>query len=556
MTECAKYAPMLARFRELTLLERAEIDEHRLGCSACRRLHEEYDRQDTVVRSVARERRPPADFRAEVLARIDRLRLVDADAVDAEHVHSVHQKEPSFPRLFQVRPRWQWSAASVVIAVAAAAALLLVPFGSRRNAPLTPRTVLAHAVAATTNPMPYSGASESTFLLLPDQIPDTVTTSNPFTSYSSSSQTKVLELPDQILAAAAPDLGMHRSVSTWSVRDATHWRIDTDVLQPALQEEHQVAEADGTSAIWYRGISNHAARSSLADPQAGSMLLSSFQGGRGVPLAQTLEQYLQALNNPTTRTHARLMGQATILGRTADVVEVWPLVWVSTSNGSCQETTPCSTKVRGNAYGRARLWIDHEHGVVLRYQESDFPPVHGFDQDFVYRVTSLDFGRAPTAADLRYQPSVQPTSVDSMAHPGGGGGTVGSDGSWQPPMGFISVGPPTDVQGQRYALASAGQIDDALFAAGSVNALYVLNGAGSSGNSFVYIQEQRRITGLPAQFASGTPHIAGHCTVYTGAYPDGLHWLAVARNEVSLLAVAKVLSEQDLVGWASAQICK
>ncbi len=83
MTECAKYAPMLARFRELTLLERAEIDEHRLGCSACRRLHEEYDRQDTAVHSIALAVRPPAGFRAEVLARIDRLRLVDADAVDA-----------------------------------------------------------------------------------------------------------------------------------------------------------------------------------------------------------------------------------------------------------------------------------------------------------------------------------------------------------------------------------------------------------------------------------------------------------------------------------------
>jgi hypothetical protein len=72
---------------------------------------------------------------------------------------------------------------------------------------------------------------------------------------------------------------------------------------------------------------------------------------------------------------------------------------------------------------------------------------------------------------------------------------------------------------------------------------------------FVFVQEQYRATGLPARFARGTPHAAGSCTVHTGAYPDGLHWLALARGKITLLAVADRLGEQGLVRWAATRVC-
>jgi hypothetical protein len=76
-----------------------------------------------------------------------------------------------------------------------------------------------------------------------------------------------------------------------------------------------------------------------------------------------------------------------------------------------------------------------------------------------------------------------------------------------------------------------------------------------SGDAFLYIQEQVRVSGLPAALRTGPAHHAGACTVWTGRYADGLRRLALARGRVSLLAVANRLTQKQLVHYAARHIC-
>lgn len=112
--------------------------------------------------------------------------------------------------------------------------------------------------------------------------------------------------------------------------------------------------------------------------------------------------------------------------------------------------------------------------------------------------------------------------------------------------GDIAARPLTDAHGRQYVLGASGESQDASRAVSSVDGVYLLNAppargpptlASSPSGPFLYV-EQRRHSGLPAQLAAGTSHPAGRCTAFTGMYPDGLQWLALARGNVSLLAVS------------------
>ena len=440
---------------------------------------------------------------------------------------------PRRRRLPPVQSLWAVGA-SAMVAVAVAIGLLLLPLGSHTDTPLNPKTVLARAVSVNTNPTPYRGSAEMSFV-------------------------QESGVAGEAPATALRDVSRHHVITTWEVRDLTHWRVDVQVLAPALQSEHQVAVADGTSVTWYRAIDHRAVRYPLIQPQLGGSLLGEFQGGRGVPLAQTLAQYLQALNNPRTHTHARVVGTQTILGRTTDMLDVWPVVRGSTTS-ACNNAQQCAKNTKQIGYGRARIWIDRAHGLVLRYQEYGMPTSGNFSRNFVYRVTSLTYGSGPTRAELAYHSPVPPVTAGTNPTTNQGFGGMGERPRWQVPTGFIPVSAPSDAQGRPYIVGGTGQYSDGLLPVSSINAVFLSTPRQVDFNHppkgpYVYVQEQYRSNGLPPFFTGGTSHAAGRCTAYTGTYPDGIHWLALARGKISLLAVADRLGEARLTQWAATRIC-
>jgi hypothetical protein len=307
-------------------------------------------------------------------------------------------------------------------------------------------------------------------------------------------------------------------------------------------------------------MDHRAIRYPLIQPQLGGSLLNALQGGRSVPLAQTLAQYLQAPNNPSTHTHAQVVGTQTILGRTTDMLDVWPVLRGSTSTGPCNNAQQCAKNTKQIGYGRARIWIDPAHGLVLRYQEYGMPTSGDFSRNFVYRVTSLTYGSGPSKAELAYRSPAPPVTAGKSSTSTQGSGGVGERPRWQVPTGFIPVAAPSDAQGQPYIVGGTGQYGDGVLPVSSINAVFLsspkqVDFIHPAKGPYVYVQEQYRSNGLPPFFTTRTSHAAGRCTAYTGTYPDGIHWLALSRGKIFLLAVADRLGGASLTQWAAARIC-
>lgn len=255
---------------------------------------------------------------------------------------------PSRPHPPRLR---RWEALGALVG-AIALALVLALFAFHPEAPLSPKTVLARAIRVMDHPVPYHGSSELSFY---------------------------------------QGLQAHRIVSTWAVRDMTHWRVNFRIVQPISDRRREVAVANGRSVVWSGGIDGRVVHVTLSHPELGAALLGMFEAGdQGLAIGQTLKQYLAALNNPQSRTHARLIGQQAVLGRKADVIEVWPIIW--SGNSSCTTSQRCVSTETG--YGRERLWIDHQRGIPLRVQQSGIPAsLTEAPHNLLYRVTSLSFGQ-------------------------------------------------------------------------------------------------------------------------------------------------------------------
>jgi hypothetical protein len=369
-------------------------------------------------------------------------------------------------------------------------------------------SILEHALKASSNPAPYSGTSEITFALAPSQAPP----------------------------AASGDLGKNRIISQYALQDSTHWWIHTHILQPALQREDQYAVADGKTAVWYRSLTSTALSFPL---QSGTVsgLFGELQGSHSI--AENLNQFVRALSHiPGERVvvirqdRLRLPGDSTATHLT-DVLQVSPVIRES---GSCSGAAHCASKSHG--YGRALFWIERSNGLVLRYQEMGMPTSGEFPQHFVYKVTPI-----PSSS-----------SVSSSSGGVSVGGSLGSQ--WTAPTGLVSLPAPTDAHGYAYTSCGSGQGTDSQGNTISASVLFV-NGWKSGPlkgrictHPFVYLQEQVRTPGLPAPLQVGSGHVTGGCTAYASSYHDGLHWLALQKGKVSILAVADKLDRRALISYA------
>ena len=386
---------------------------------------------------------------------------------------------------------------------------------------MKPRTLLAVLIAAIALCLPIS--TQTTHAAAPTLPP-----------YSGSSEVTSTVGPPLAPAGAWNDLGTRRIVSQWYVQDATHFRIDFHVVQPILEREDQVIVANGSSLIWYRPTLRRAARMPI-DANSGLAVLSMFQGGSGLPHGGTTADYLALYNNPQYGTHAQVVGQDTILGRTVDIMEIWPL--------AIYDNQPV---------GRARVWVDRETGLALRYQQLDLPKASGLSQGYAYAVTSLTLGKGPTTQQLAYKPPAKVEDLDlDTVNVGVQSGDLNLNGPTNPPAPFFRVGTPSDHNGHKYKWGGNGAGYDAPFGDLSDGEILYKRGTG-----YVYVQERLRANGLPATLKTGRPRRAGKCAVWTGTYKDGLHHLALSRGKVSLLAVANSLSQGDLVRYAAKQICR
>jgi hypothetical protein len=344
-------------------------------------------------------------------------------------------------------------------------------------------------------------------------------------------------------AAAAPDLapetagdlGTSRWRSTWSYGDATHYRIDTHVVAPELLSRRMTIVANGTSLVWYEGIYHRAATIPLTST-SGAIFFSYFLGGATLAEAQAIGLLASGGGTQiglgpggTSPTQLSYLGQTQVLSRTADIYQWGPLE--SGTSGSS---------------GSVRVYIDHASRYVLRLELFASGAQSNATPDLTFRLTTFSPGQGPSAAALAYTPPVPARSLASSGT-SSGSASGGLGMRWKVPKGFIAADAP-----HGYTLTGSGRGVDQMWGKrpAAVDARF-----SGSGDAFLYIQEQVRVSGLPAALRTGAARHAGTCTVWTGRYPDGLRRLVLARGQVSLLAVANRLAQKQLVRYAAHHIC-
>ncbi len=346
-------------------------------------------------------------------------------------------------------------------------------------------------------------------------------------------------------AKATQDLSRYAQVETFAVRDATHWRIDMHITAPVIVSHDETIVANGSQLVDYSTLTNQAIRSPGSVAQSAA-LLSVFLQSRVAPVGTTASQY-PAMVKRIPREKLRSLGQTQMLGRTVDIFQISPLGWSST--GSCSGPKECASKEKG--FGSETIWLDHQYGIVLQCEQHGMPKKFGGEQGYRYVVTSLTVGQGPSEAALAYVPPVpvkdipRNTSGVSSGSSGGGPGM-----SFQAPPGFITVGAPV-TNGGTMLVHGTGSGSEGLGGSAYVEGVF----RGTPNQGFVYLREQTRALGLPGALKTGSPQAAGSCQVWTGTFPDGLTWLAMARKQIAILVVANKLTTTDLVRYAANGIC-
>lgn len=381
--------------------------------------------------------------------------------------------------------------------------------------------------------------------------------------FSGTAETTGDSLPNTILPpSTAHDVGHRQTIVEWAVADATHFRVTFHRLEPILASGTTDFVANGGPLISYSEGAASAERLPLTADTGVATINALLSTGVIRPLARSVVGYLAAYVTGHKGVHATLTGQEQVLGRTADVIDVHPIYSANESSCTSDSSGKQHCVTHRHSYGKARIWIDDEHLIVLKVQFSGIPDRYG--GNFEYHLTSVHFGQGPSAADLASVPAVplqEPPSTTGSS----GSGEVSIGSAWHAPPPFIDVGPPSGAKGAPFMPVSVSEEHDALhggpvgiavvFAAKRPVALRTPAGASRVKGAYLYLQERIRDTGPPAWQTMGTQTTAGTCTVWTGDFSDHVHWLGLTRGDVSLLASSRSLNRAALIRYAATQIC-
>lgn len=562
MSRHQRYQTMLLFPDNLAEAEQATLNDHLRACAECRKEAEMIASNRTLLSSLGREQAPQR-IRESVIGRLP---------VTASR------------RTWRVTPV-QWR--TVAGLLAALVVVLSIAIATSRRG--TPRAdaygILQRAALGSSSLYPYTGSSVITFRQIPWSL-----------------------LPPDV----AKYEGQHRVVAHWSVRDATHFRVDLRVLQPVLERGTITVVVNGATLTTYDSRTGNARvlrgsawqRLSLSPREVLGYLQSgaSFVGLQQPDPAQSISGYLAQLrqfrSQPGIHPYAHIVNRISLLGHAVDVVQFAPLQVVSFDSGGCHPTEsggphqptvthpptgPCHHYRQ--AVGWARVWVEQDRPFILRYQEYGLHNVHNVLEAPIhvqYRVTSISYSQGPSTAELRYRPPMPVVAVHAQHLVPPFVSTNQGPEDTTPPGWVASQEPTTAVPFDYARLATTfygqthGQLGGVKFTYRIVMLPYVpgfdvlyshpthwvqvftsWHGQASIyvTGPYILVQERKLAHGLPPQYQTGPSSTAGTCRVRTGRYADGQRWLSFQRGKISVVISTNRLSTRDLVRYTSESVC-
>lgn len=562
MSRHQHYQTMLLFPENLAEAEQATLNDHLRGCAECRKGAEMIASNRTLLSSLGREQAPQR-VRDGVIGRLPAT---------------------APRRTWRVTPV-QWRAATGLLA-ALVVVLSIAVVTTRRGTPRADAYGILQRVAQGSSSLyPYTGSSVITFRQIPWSL-----------------------LPPDV----AKYEGQHRVLAHWSVRDATHFRVDLQVLDPVLERGTMTVVVNGATLTTYDSRTGKARvlrgsawqRLSLSPQEVLGYLQNgaTFVGLQQPDPAQSIIGYLAQLrqfrSQPGIHPYARIVNRISLLGHAVDVVQFAPLQVVSFDSSGCHSTEsggPHQPTVvhpptglchhYRQAVGWVRVWIEQDRPFILRYQEYGLHNVHNVLESPIhvqYRVTSIGYGKGPSNAQLQYRPPTPVVEVHAQ-HLVPPFVSTNQGEEDKTPSGWVpSQEPATAVPFDYARLATTfyGQTDGQLGGVRFPYRIFMLpyvpgfdvlysrptrwvqvftswHGQASIyvTGPYILVQERKLAHGLPPQYKIGAPTAAGKCRVWTGRYSDGQRWLSFQRGKISVVISTNRLSTRDLVRYTSESVC-
>ncbi len=566
MSRHQRYQTMLLFPDNLGEAEQITLNDHLRECAECRKEAELIASNRALLRSLGREKAPQR-VRDGVMTRLP----------------------ATAPRRTWRLTPVQWRTATGLLA-ALVVVLSIAVATSRRGTPRADAYGILQRVAQGSSSLyPYTGSSVITFRQIPWSL-----------------------LPPDV----AKYEGQHRVVAHWSVRDATHFRVDLQVLDPVLERGTITVVVNGATlttydsrtgkarvlhgSVWQRRpMWSISPRTLLAYLQSGATYVNLQQPDPARSISGYLAQLRKYRSQPGIHPYARIVNRMSLLGHAVEVVQFAPLQVTSfesrgcyslTSGGPHQPTVtipptgPCHHYRQ--AVGWARVWVEQDRPFILRYQEYGLHHVYNVLHAPIhvqYRVTSISYGRGPSTAQLQYRPPVPMVEIHAQALAYGAGVTLqgGEDvtpSGWVPNQAPDSIGP---IDYARLATSFHGQVNgnvgprtvflhsslilqnvlglDVLYSHPTHWVQVFTSWHGQIDiyvtGPYVLVQERKLAYGLPPQYRTGSTSTAGTCRVWTGRYADGQRWLSFRRGAISVVISTNSLSTHQLVHYASDSVC-
>jgi hypothetical protein len=361
--------------------------------------------------------------------------------------------------------------------------------------------------------------------------------------------------------AANSYLNTRQSEVRFAVRDQSHYRVEIQTLQPALEAGTRTIIVNGDQMWVYDSRTNTAATypvpsidpaSTAPDPSGvlNEVLLQGndlrgVQGG-SVPVmpdpSSTIDAYLAALQKApapkgVTRS-AAIVGHDTLLGHPVDVIDYGPYY---------------------DGLGSTRLWVDTEHPFLLKSEEQygQAPAGAGdMPNDVLYRVTAINFGTGPSDSDLQPSFPVKPIAIERAPNLSTGQMNMGET----IPAPFLSApAPDTSVFQVACDPWSFRQEGPSYYGTQSTQQLFLSQHSECSApvgaGPYVMVRQHIQVAGMPSALQTGSSTTINGCSIWSGTFPDGQTWANLDVGQVAIQVTSNALSADQLTQYAATAVC-
>ena len=277
--------------------------------------------------------------------------------------------------------------------------------------------------------------------------------------------------PDDPLARVAAT--GHRSVIRWwHSADPVRWRWEIETTAPVIDAGVVLTVFDGDDVWEYDDRTATYRRRELAYAPRGEATLAAWSAPVGPAHAASVEAFIARWRERGDAPGADLIGEATLLGRRTEVVELRPA-----------------------AGGAVRVFIDPERMFIMRWAAEG----GGGGQAYHAEVTTLDYDAELDASRFAFQPppgareapAPQAQSCSSASGPLGGAAFPAQPGFLRPA--YVPAG---------YHSTAAGSKDSASDGCGPVAVWALLEGPGGA---YILLRQRLRPGGVPRVARSWQP---------------------------------------------------